>query len=242
MANSRNPKRRKDGSQPRNDVRSSASSGGISIAICGANQAPINVTHVSSGGGTPPIPWQVSFVKGSSCHLKSGVAGTLNALNGHHRECISSNATVILGTLDGVLMETIPSNRASWQIPLASDVFADFARGFLAIGCLRYYGGLHSRRYDSRATISVNDRPLDRILLRIKPEGHSDYFCQLPKPDLWPSPAPFAECRTSYVWPLIRDHLIDAGSQTVEVDLDGFGNWDIDYVGIVSQKAHGHAV
>jgi hypothetical protein len=245
MTKSHNSKRSKKNSGVHGAVHSSATHGGVSFAIAGPNQAPINIVMpatTSSGTGTDQTQWEVTFVKGSTYHLMEGVAGTLDKLNGHHRECFSSDGTMILGTLDGTLMGKITLNRASWRIPVKPHFVRDYIRGFAAIGCLRYYGGLHSRQYDSKATISINGKPADRILLRIKPEGHSDYFCQIPKPEFWPNIPPFAECRTLYVWPLILENLVDSNWQSLEIEIDGFGNWDIDYVGLVFESAHRHGL
>jgi hypothetical protein len=239
MSKFRGIKRRTDDINFDGVVRSSATRDGISVAIGGSNQAPINIrvaAQQSSGAPIVPALWEVSFLKGSACQQKAGIAGTLDDLNGHNRQWFPSDATVILGTIDGALMPRIEWNRASWRIPVKPHFFRKFARGFASIGCLRYYGGLHSRRYDSIANISINTRPLDRIQLRIKPEGHTDYFCQIPQPDLWPNIHPFAECRTLYVWPLVRENLVDSHWQLLEVQIDGYGNWDIDYVGLVFQS------
>lgn len=222
-------------------VGESVTGAGISKAA----GAPVQtLAHKSPGAdiGTTAIQWEVSFVEGSSCHLAAGVAGTLSRLNGHHRECFPGDGTVILGTLDGAQMGAISSSRAAWQIPVTVSPFPDYARGFIAIGCLRYYGGLHSRRFDSVATIFINGRPVDRILLRIKPDGHSDYFCHIPRPEAWPTIPPFSECRTLYIWPLIRDHLLNSKWQSLEVEIDGYANWDIDYIGLVFQRAHVHGL
>src|SRR5712671_688136 len=82
------------------------------------------------GKDAPATPWEASFVKGSSFHLMAGVAGTLDALNGYHREWFPSDATAILGTLDGALMTKIESNHASWKIPVKPYFFRDYAQGF----------------------------------------------------------------------------------------------------------------
>ncbi len=244
MAKSRDRKRRATNTIVHGDVHSSATHGGVSVAIGGTNQAPIRIQVIAQpeGSGAASIQWETSFVKGSSFRLRAGYAGTLDSLNGHNRECFSSDATMILGTLDGALMSRIAASRASWRIPVKPHFLRDYVRGFVAIGSLRFYGGLHSRQYDSKAAVSINGKPLDRILLRIKPEGHSDYFCQFPKPPFWPNIPPFGECSTLYAWPLIRESLVESDCQSVEVEIDGYVNWDIDYVGLVFQCQHQHGL
>ena len=149
MAKSRDRKRRATNTIVHGDVHSSATHGGVSVAIGGTNQAPIRIQVIAQpeGSGAASIQWETSFVKGSSFRLRAGYAGTLDSLNGHHRECFSSDATMILGTLDGALMSRIAASRASWRIPVKPHFLRDYVRGFVAIGSLRFYGGLHSRQY-----------------------------------------------------------------------------------------------
>lgn len=177
--------------------------------------------------------WETLYVNGSSIQVLEGTVGTLRDAQDHHPHYYSGKMTAILGTEDEMVMQKIASTRGYWEILLPEGILRWYSRGYLLIGCLRYYGGLHSRRYDSAASVFVNDAPIDRVLLRIRPADQSDYFYEAPQPDVQLA-APFSDCRRLYAWPIISEHLASGVGHVmrVEVEIDRYANWDIDYVGL----------
>lgn len=63
---------------------------------------------------------------------------------------------------------------AVWKIPVSRRAHARFHKGYVFVGCLRRFGGLHSRRVGSRVELLFNDAPIDGFALRIRPDDHSD--------------------------------------------------------------------
>lgn len=181
--------------------------------------------------------WRVTVQPGSSLQLLSGIAGTTDALNGHHIECFPGSHTSILGTLNPVVMRKMMSRGkthvAHWRIPLDERVAKYFKSGYLVIGCNRYYGGLHSRKRDEFAQVRLNGNWKDKILLRTKPHDHSDYFCLRPAPKGLPSFEPFSSLETLYAWVLRPSEISAGGWQTLEIEIGPYANWDIDFTGII---------
>lgn len=188
----------------------------------------------------------MSVQPGSSLQLLSGIAGTLQALNGHHVECFPGSHTCILGTLDPLVMRRMMSRRkthlARWRIPLDARAAKYFKSGYLVIGCNRYYGGLHSRKQDEFAHIRFNGNWKDKILLRSKPLDHSDYFCLRPTPKALPSLEPFSSLETLYAWALRPSEICPDGGQILEIELGPYANWDIDFAGIVYRLKPRHRI
>jgi len=131
------------------------------------------------------------------------------------------------------MMSRRKTHIARWRIPLDAPSAKYFKAGYLVIGCNRYYGGLHSRKRDEFAHVRFNEKWKDRILLRNKPLDHTDYFCIRPTPKGLPSLEPFSSLETVYAWALRPDEMSSDGAQILDIELGPYGNWDIDFVGIV---------
>jgi len=171
--------------------------------------------------------WCKSLVYGSQLQLENGVAGTIQSPIGHPLASFSGTMTAILGAAgNGTPTE------ATWSIKFDQDFIHHFERGFLVIGCLHYFGGLHSTTCNARAEISLNHQVIDGFNLRIIPPDHSDYFHRIPTPTL-PDMSPFSDCRTTYAWPILKEKLVLSEYQTVSITIDSNTWWDIDYVGFL---------
>jgi TIR domain len=184
--------------------------------------------------------WNSHNVVGAKFDLEKGAAVTRKSAMGLPGYWFSSDGTVVVGrSIEGPGFESPSESVASWNIPIPSQKSAKFERTFLLIGCLRRFGGLHSREYDKRADIYVNGKQVDGFALRVRPEGHSDYFHRPPFPANLPMLAPFSDCQTVYAWPLADGFLVKKSKQQrVTVRIDREARWDVDYVGFVTQKAN----
>jgi hypothetical protein len=136
----------------------------------------------------------------------------------------SGNSTIILGATkradEGPSSETI----AAWDIHVDAGLIHHFRRGLLVVACLRYFGGLHSYRRDSRTDIFVNGQQIDGFALRVRPTDHSDYFHRIPVLEL-PSIWPLSGCQTIYTWPLRKENPASAGRQRVTIRIDKDVRW-----------------
>jgi len=179
--------------------------------------------------------WRSFQELGSSFQLHSGIVSTVAETNGCSSSWFSGDSTAILGSGE-ILGEPINSFiKASWKIRLTPYWREYFNKGFIVIGCLRYFGGLHSKEYGAQAEILFNNKPIDGFGLMIMPQNHTDYFHRIPLPrqlseiDIWPLSA----CQTTYAWPIQKDNLEEGNLQTVTLKIDANVSWDIDYVAIV---------
>lgn len=179
--------------------------------------------------------WRAFQTTGSSCQLQSGIASTMRHPNACSASWFSGDSTVILGS--GKTEDKSPdlSTKASWKICISPYWHNYFKKGFILIGCLRYFGGLHSKNYGAQVEILFNDRPIDGFGLMIIAQNHTDYFHRIPLPsqllniDIWPLSA----CQTTYAWPIQKESLLANDFQTVAVRIDNQTSWDIDYVAII---------
>jgi hypothetical protein len=181
----------------------------------------------------PSETWRCFPVLGTEAHVAEGLSVTLQT----GRECpsywFSGESTIVLGRSPNPDEARSCETRADWILTMDASSVQHFRRGFIIIGCLRFFGGLHSERFNSRADVLFNDQRIDGFALRIIPPEHSDYFLRIPVPVL-PEIGPLSGCQTLYVWPLLRDHLALSGIQRVSVRIDPEVRWDIDYVAIAA--------
>ncbi|MGH9463130.1 MAG: toll/interleukin-1 receptor domain-containing protein [Vicinamibacteria bacterium] len=178
------------------------------------------------------LEWEVVSVAGSSAVVQHGFAGTIRDSNGHPATSFPSDTTAILGPATPAQFDAKQSTLSSWALQLPARVPARFRRGYLTVACLRHFGGLHSREFDARVEVLLNGHVLDGFGLRVKPDGHSDYFHRVRSPGL-PLLQPFDSCETIYSWSFLRRHLADTPGQSIQVSLGPAVRWDIDYVGLI---------
>jgi tetratricopeptide (TPR) repeat protein len=171
--------------------------------------------------------WYSASIYGSQLQLVYGVAGTVQSPIGHPSASFSGTTTTILGASGNGT-----PTQATWSIPLDEKTISHFERGFLVIGCLRYFGGLHSTTLNARVEIALNQKLIDGFNLRIIPTNYSDYFHRIPALPL-PDISPFSDCQTTYAWPMLKENLVLSEYQTVSVTIDSNTWWDIDYVGFL---------
>lgn len=142
---------------------------------------------------------------------------------------------MILGSGEDEEKSPDPHTIASWQIAISPYWQNYFKKGFIVIGCLRYFGGLHTKKYGAQVEILFNGRPIDGFGLMVIAQNHTDYFHRIPLPpqllhiDIWP----LSDCQTTYAWPIQKDSLSSIDFQTVTVRIENQISWDIDYVAIV---------
>jgi hypothetical protein len=217
--------------------------------VCGivAVQVVTTFQRITICGYYMPVKdWSVTVQPGSSLQLLSGIAGTIGALNGYDKQFFPGSHTAILGTLNPLVMRDMKSrgkkHLARWRLHLEPRAAKYFMSGYLVIGCNRYYGGLHSRKRDEFAQIRFNGNWKDKILLRSKPQDHSDYFCLRPLPKGLPLLEPFSSMETRYAWVLRPPEINLDGWQTLEIELGPYGNWDIDFIGIVYKSKPRHRI
>lgn len=184
--------------------------------------------------------WNSHNVVGAKFGLEKGAAVTRKSAKGLPGYWFSADSTVVVGrSIDSPGFESPSESVVSWNIPVPVHKSGKFEKAFLLIGCLRRFGGLHSREYDKRADIYVNGKQVDGFALRIAPEGHSDFFHRPSLPANLPMLAPFSDCQTVYAWPLADGYLKQKTKrQRVTVRIDREARWDVDYVGFVTQKAN----
>ncbi|MBF0231798.1 MAG: hypothetical protein HQK65_01995 [Desulfamplus sp.] len=185
---------------------------------------------------TTGIGWESFTVNGSSLHTISGIASTIQNPNNCSQSWFSGETTVILGSGETKEKNGSPQTVASWEITLHPSWLKNLTKGFLAIGCLRYFGGLHSQKYGAQVEIMFNNRYIDGFGLMIKPENHTDYFHRIPLPSDFPIIYPLSACQTIYAWPIMNYNLSPIANQTITIKIDNKVSWDIDYIAIVCSK------
>ena len=102
--------------------------------------------------------WQSSIIPGSRLQLECGVAGTMQSPREDPSTSFSGSSTVILGAANSVGMQSISETIASWRVPMDARSVRYFDRGFLVIASMRYFRGLHSGTYNSRAKFSLTTK------------------------------------------------------------------------------------
>jgi hypothetical protein len=183
--------------------------------------------------------WRSYAVKGSAVKLKTGHCVTVQRSVDCPDYWFSGETTVILGATPRTSETVISGTAASWNVHLDPRTVRQFSQGFLVVGCIRFLGGLHTERYDSRTDVYLNGRRVDGFALRVRPDEHSDYFHRLPIPDHIRGIHPFSLCQTAYSWSILGESLDRSGTQEIDLRIDQGVRWDIDYVGllIVSSSA-----
>lgn len=180
--------------------------------------------------------WRSFQVAGSMLQLQSGIASTISNPNGCSASWFSGNSTVILGSGEIEGKRADSHTIATWEIEMAPYWQSHFKKGFIVIGCLRYFGGLHTKKYGAQVQVIFDKRPIDGFGLMIVAQNHTDYFHRIPLPpqlldvEIWPLSA----CQTTYAWPIQKDILSPNELQSVTVQIENEVSWDIDYVAIVS--------
>ncbi len=177
--------------------------------------------------------WNISLLKGSDLNIVEGITGTEENRNGHPKGSFSGNTTAILGASSRTDSFGIDSTIVKWSIPLPLKAIMDFEKGYLVIASKRRFGGLHSKDYDGRTDIELNEKNIDSFGLRIIPQEHSDYFHRPPLPNNFPKIKPLNNCQTIYTWDLWNDRLAFLPFQELEIKIGRTVRWDIDYVGII---------
>ena len=183
--------------------------------------------------------WSWTSTIGSKLSLSRGTAGTTRDPRHFPVATFPSDSTVILGAANRALMESLTDTSAEWHIPFDESTLKAFRRAYLIVAAIRYFGGLHSKVYDSKAKIKLNGNVIDYFGLRDQPPHHSDYFHRLRLPRI-PLPRQIAECQTVYVWPLLKNTLVHSPKQTVTISIDKYIRWDIDYIGILVRTSPSH--
>lgn len=179
------------------------------------------------------MEWYVTQLLGTQYYANpSGTAASLTNRAGHRTEFFAGESTLILGK---DMSTGVPSERTKvqWRIPTIAHQPTIFVEPYLVVACSRFHGGLHSLIYDSDAIVTLNDHPVDKINLRIKPTESSDYFQRISLPAGLPALLPFNHCQSVHAWSLMRHHLQSAAYQDLTLDIAPGVNWDVDYVGIV---------
>lgn len=183
----------------------------------------------STGTHSAAPRWILSVVSGSTCSIQSGIVSTSAQKNGCHDGWFRGTTTAILGSDD---QERYEKTQACWQIDTNCDSLKKFQRGYVVIGCIRRFGGLHSSRFGAQVDIILNGRPIDNFSLMIIPDGHTDYFHRVPPPNL-PDIKPISACETLYTWSIQKSDLNEKNHQIVTVVIEREISWDIDYVGLL---------
>lgn len=169
---------------------------------------------------------------GSQYSLIEGTAGSLQEPNNFPIATFPAKSTVILGAASTKLMESLNVTTAMWTIPFDEKRLDTIESSYLIISAIRYFAGLHTKFYDSKAKIEINDKVIDFFGLREKPEHHSDYFHRPRLPEI-PLPKEISECETIYCWPLLSGTLLRNNTQVLKIAIDKYVRWDIDYLGIL---------
>jgi hypothetical protein len=180
----------------------------------------------------PDETWRCFSTLGSEARELEGLSVTKQTGGECPPYWFSGESTIILGRSPKSNEVQECETRAGWIVTMDAASVQHFQRGFIILGCLRFFGGLHSLKFNTRADIFFNDQRIDGFALRIIPREHSDYFLRIPVPTL-PEIGTISGCQTLYVWPLQRDDLALNGMQKINVRIDPEVRWDIDYVAIV---------
>ncbi len=173
--------------------------------------------------------------EGSKATLTRGVAATSQSGADCPPYWFSGDSTIILGAENKSSDSPLTDTFATWEIRTDKSSIQHFKNGHLVVGCLRYFGGLHSYQKDSRADVFLNGTLIDGFALRIIPPQHSDYFhrVQLIKlPNVWP----LSGCQTVYTWPLRKNILALGSLQHAAIRIDRGVRWDIDYVSLIVES------
>lgn len=182
--------------------------------------------------------WEVFTMVGSQAKLRRGVASTVDMPHDYPQGCFSGTTTIILGATAQENHQLSTETVAAWHIPVDEYWASNLDRCYLVISCIRYFGGLHTRKYGSRVDITVNERNIDSFSLMIIPENHTDYFHRIATPPL-PDVSPISKCQTVYVWPLQEEYVRNRKHQTITLRIDNAVRWDIDYLSILFRIPHG---
>jgi len=179
------------------------------------------------------VSWWSTSVSGSSLRLVAGVAGTRDSLNGHDPSWFPLLGTAILGD-SGKANPRNPAEHtlAHWTISTNDFPCRFCPRIYLVVASLRRFGGLHSPTFLDRVEIRMNESVLDGFELAHRPDGHLDYFHQMPFPDV-PRLKPFSDCENVYAWAVPISHLVEGPEQEVSIRLDRDAKWDIDFLGLL---------
>jgi hypothetical protein len=176
--------------------------------------------------------WIPYPVYGSQVEIKNGIGSTLNDPHGCSSGWFAGKSTVILGANEIDDKKTVTKTEVSFAIPVDPVAIRNMEEGFLIIACERYFGGLHTKVYNSLVEIKINDQSRDLFGLKRIPPEHTDYFHRVPLlkiPKIWP----ISGCQTIYTWPVDKYQLLESGDQTVTLKIDEEVRWDIDYVVIL---------
>lgn len=185
--------------------------------------------------------WIWSSVSGSELTLIDGIAGTLKQNNDYPISTFPNDSTVILGAPTTNLMHSLARTTATWEIPFNVKKHSIIEKSYLVIAAIRFFAGLHSKFYDSKVKIELNNNVIDYFGLRDKQEYHSDYFHLLPLPDI-PLPIEISECKTIYTWPIITGKILKEIKQPLTITIDKYVRWDIDYLGVLVKMKKQHQI
>lgn len=191
---------------------------------------------VQDSAGPKLASWRLFVKKGSDAQLIAGNAATAAHNRGCPRFWFSGATTIILGGAEvSPDLQTDPSETAAqWNIQVDPQSIHRFSQAFLIVACIRYFGGLHTDQYDTRADIFLNAQPIDGFALCVRPPQHTDYFHRPPLPEI-PRISPISGCQTVYAWSLLKHVLNETGDQQVRIRIDHAVRWDIDYLGVLIQ-------
>jgi len=190
------------------------------------------ISMMSSPSTSLDEDWRCFSALGIDAEVERGTSVTAQTGLDCPPYWFSGDTSIILGGSPRRDEPSVSETIASWSVSVDTATIQHFRSGFLVVACLRFFGGLHSYKRDSRADVFVNDQQIDGFALRIIPPDHSDYFHRIPVPtipDVWP----LSGCQTLYAWPLRRENLDLAGRQQIRIRIDQDVRWDIDYVGFL---------
>jgi hypothetical protein len=177
--------------------------------------------------------WIKRVITGAEFHSFNGIIGTEQNTSEHPETSFSGKTTIILGSpKENVDIQNRPTN-VIWLLQMNEIDIQKFKKGFLVFACKRYFGGLHSMKFNEKITISLNGKSIDGFNLKVIPENHSTYFHRVSPPVDFPKLAPFKDCETIYTWRLFKDRLSPNKPQILEVNIGPTARWDIDFIGIV---------
>lgn len=175
------------------------------------------------------IKWKWILIEGSSFSTVTGPAHTLTDNTACDEGWFSGPSTIILGhgtTKSNNFSKTI----AKWEIKTEYLFKNKIKYGYILIGCIRHFGGLHSSEYGSIVEIFFNSKKIDIFSLMTIPEGYTDYFykqCSNNIPFI-----PITKILSNiYIWS-IDNNLFDTETQDLTITIDSHACWDIDYIGI----------
>lgn len=185
--------------------------------------------------------WQLTHILGSKFEEYKGIVALPENLAGHRKEFLSPGSSIILGP-DLSKHKSVIDTQVIWHLPTTRHRPSNFLTPYLVIACRRRFGGLHSKYKNGHATVWLNNKSVDRVNLRQKAEGHSDWFHRAPLPVDLPQLEPYQNCQTIYAWPITQEHLVNRAYQEVSVEIGPNVNWDIDYIGIAYRARDHHRI